>query len=118
MTNQQSAGERPAWVDNELFPFESRFAEIAGNIVHYIDEGSGPILLMLHGNPTWSFVYREVIGSLRDQFRCVTLDFPHPRAKWRITEPLCLRPIADTEALSFPARSLAATSFSPRSRAT
>jgi haloalkane dehalogenase len=33
-------------------------------------------LLMLHGNPTWSFVYREVIGSLRDRFRCIALDYP------------------------------------------
>jgi haloalkane dehalogenase len=72
----RSAGARPSWVDNELFPFESRFVEIDGNVVHYIDEGSGPILLMLHGNPTWSFVYRQVIGSLRDQFRCIALDFP------------------------------------------
>lgn len=36
---------RPAWVDDELFPFESRFVEIDGNTVHYIDEGAGPTLL-------------------------------------------------------------------------
>ena len=68
--------KRPAWVDNTLFPFQSRFIELRGNVVHYIDEGSGPVLLMLHSNPVWSFVYREVIGALRDQFRCVALDFP------------------------------------------
>lgn len=67
---------RPAWVDNELFPFESHFVELEGHVVHYIDEGSGPVLLMLHGNPTWSFVYREVIRSLRDGFRCIALDYP------------------------------------------
>jgi haloalkane dehalogenase len=66
----------PAWVDDELFPFESHFVELDGHVVHYIDEGSGPILLMLHGNPTWSFVYRQVIGSLRDRFRCIALDYP------------------------------------------
>lgn len=71
-----SAGERPEWVDDELFPFESRFVELDGNVVHYVDEGSGPILLMLHGNPVWSFVYREVIADLRDRFRCIALDFP------------------------------------------
>jgi len=76
MTKQQSAGTRPSWVDDEMFPFESRFMELDGHVVHYIDEGSGPILLMLHGNPTWSFVYREVIGSLRDRFRCIALDYP------------------------------------------
>ena len=71
-----SDARRPAWVDDELFPFESRFVELDGNVVHYVDEGSGPILLMLHGNPVWSFVYREVIAALRDRFRCIALDFP------------------------------------------
>lgn len=68
--------ERPAWVDDELFPFESRFVAIDGHNVHYVDEGSGPTLLFLHGNPTWSFVYRDVIRSLRDEFRCVAVDYP------------------------------------------
>lgn len=67
---------RPAWVDDELFPFESRFVDIDGHAVHYVDEGSGPTLLFLHGNPTWSFVYRDVIRALRDEFRCVALDYP------------------------------------------
>lgn len=67
---------RPGWVDDELFPFESRFVDIDGHTVHYVDEGSGPILLMLHGNPTWSFVYREVISALNDGFRCIALDYP------------------------------------------
>jgi haloalkane dehalogenase len=68
--------ERPPWVDHELFPFTSRFIDVGGHTVHYIDEGSGPTLLFLHGNPTWSFVYRDVIRQLRDQFRCVALDYP------------------------------------------
>ena len=76
MATEQSVGERPAWVDDELFPFESHFVELDGNVVHYVDEGTGPILLMLHGNPVWSFVYREVITALRDRFRCIALDFP------------------------------------------
>ena len=67
---------RPDWVDDELFPFESRFVELDGAHVHYVDEGAGPTLLMLHGNPTWSFLYREIIASLRDRFRCVALDYP------------------------------------------
>jgi haloalkane dehalogenase len=67
---------RPGWIDDELFPFESRFVAIEGHSVHYVDEGSGPTLLLLHGNPTWSFVYRDVIRSLRDQFRCIALDYP------------------------------------------
>lgn len=67
---------RPAWVDGKLFPFESRFLEADGNVVHYVDEGRGPVLLMLHGNPTWSFVYRDVITALSGSFRCVALDYP------------------------------------------
>lgn len=67
---------RPDWVDDDLFPFHSRFIEIDGHHVHYVDEGSGPTLLMLHGNPTWSFLWRDVIGALRDDFRCIALDYP------------------------------------------
>src|ERR1700730_15734460 len=66
---------RPVWVDDDLFPFKSRFIELSGNVVHYVDEGRGPVLLMLHGNPTWSFVYREVIARLSGSFRCVALDY-------------------------------------------
>ncbi|MGW5918720.1 alpha/beta fold hydrolase [Nocardia fluminea] len=67
---------RPGWVDDALFPFTSRFVEIDGHTVHYVDEGSGPTLLFLHGNPTWSFLWREVISALREDFRCIALDYP------------------------------------------
>jgi haloalkane dehalogenase len=76
MTGQQAVGTRPVWVDYKLFPFESRFVELDGNVVHYVDEGSGPILLLLHGNPVWSFVYRDVIAELRGRFRCIAVDLP------------------------------------------
>ena len=72
----QSPETRPTWVDDELFPFASRFIEIAGHTIHYVDEGTGPTLLLLHGNPTWSFVYRKTILSLREDFRCIALDYP------------------------------------------
>ena len=68
--------ERPAWVDDDLFPFESRFLELDAARVHHIDEGDGPPLLMLHGNPTWSFLYRHIVNGLKDRFRCVALDYP------------------------------------------
>lgn len=76
MATTKPVGERPAWVDDELFPFESHFVELDGNVVHYVDEGSGPTLLMLTGNPVWSFAYREVITTLRARFRCIAVDFP------------------------------------------
>jgi haloalkane dehalogenase len=69
-------GVRPAWVDDTLFPFTSRFADIDGNLVHYVDEGDGRPIVFLHGNPTWSFVYRDVIAALRGSYRCVALDYP------------------------------------------
>ncbi len=71
-----TVGIRPTWVDDSLFPFESRFVDIDGNTVHYIDEGSGPTLLMLHGNPTWSFLWRDAIDALRHDFRCIAIDYP------------------------------------------
>lgn len=70
------AGERPTWVDEDLFPFDSHFVELDGNVVHYVDEGTGPTLLMLHGNPTWSFLWRDVIRALSSEFRCIALDYP------------------------------------------
>ena len=56
------------------FPFASRFLDFAGARLHYIDEGQGPILLMLHGNPSWSYLYRGLVLALRDEFRCIAID--------------------------------------------
>src|SRR5919204_535954 len=66
----------PPWLDRKLFPFESRYLDLNGNRIHYIDEGGGPVLLFLHPSPTWSFVYREIIAALRVNYRCVALDLP------------------------------------------
>jgi haloalkane dehalogenase len=66
----------PAATRAAHFPFESRFLEVDGHRVHYIDEGVGPTLLLVHGNPTWSFLYRHLVLRLRDRFRCVAVDHP------------------------------------------
>jgi len=68
--------DRPPWVPAELYPFESHHIELDGMRIHYLDEGAGPTLLLLHGNPTWSFLYREIIKGLADRFRCIALDYP------------------------------------------
>jgi haloalkane dehalogenase len=60
----------------DLYPFESRWFESAAGRVHYVDEGQGRPILMCHGNPSWSFLYRNVIRSLRERFRCVAVDYP------------------------------------------
>jgi haloalkane dehalogenase len=70
------APPRPAWVPDALYPFADHYAEAAGCVVHYVDEGTGPPLLLLHGNPTWSFLYREIIRGLRDRHRCIAVDYP------------------------------------------
>ena len=67
---------RPAWVPEDLYPFADNYVELNGSRVHYVDEGSGPTLLLLHGNPTWSFLYRRIVLALRGSFRCVALDYP------------------------------------------
>lgn len=76
MADMASSAERPGWVSEELFPFRSRFCEIRGCRVHYVDQGAGPVLLMLHGNPTWSFLYRRLISLLESEFRCIAPDYP------------------------------------------
>ena len=58
----------------DLYPFESNFLEIDSLRYHYLDEGEGDTLLMLHGNPTWSFYYRSLVRGLRHQNRCVVPD--------------------------------------------
>ncbi len=62
--------------DSKLFPFESKWFDGAGPRVHCVDEGEGPPVVMFHGNPTWSFLYRKVIAQLKGQFRCIAMDYP------------------------------------------
>lgn len=58
----------------DLFPFESRFYDHSGLRQHYVDEGQGAPIVMLHGNPTWSFMYRTLIADLRDSYRVIAPD--------------------------------------------
>ena len=46
----------PGWLDARAYPFAPRWIEIEGARVHYVDEGDGPAVLMVHGTPTWSFL--------------------------------------------------------------
>lgn len=57
-----------------LYPFESKFLDIDGARMHYVDEGSGPTIVFVHGNPTWSFYFRDLIKGLRDQYRVIAVD--------------------------------------------
>ena len=64
-------------VDKSLYPFKNNFITITKGInIHYVDEGKGPVILMLHGNPTWSFLYRKMITTLKRDFRVIAPDYP------------------------------------------
>ena len=57
------------------FPFDPRYVEINGFRIHYVDEGAGETVLCLHGEPTWSFLYRKMISLLAAHHRVVAPDF-------------------------------------------
>lgn len=57
-----------------LYPFDSKFININGHDLHYIDEGRGKPVIMVHGNPTWSFYYRRQIKELSQNYRAIALD--------------------------------------------
>ncbi len=60
------------WQD--LYPFQSHHLTLGPLRYHYLDEGSGQPLLFVHGNPTWSFYWRNLILGLRGQNRCIAVD--------------------------------------------
>lgn len=65
----------PAWLDRDLYPFESHYMDLEPGRLHYVDEGQGRPLVMLHGNPEWSFSYRHPIKGLSDRYRCLAPDY-------------------------------------------
>jgi len=56
------------------FPFESKYLEVHGSKMHYIDEGSGDPILFLHGNPTSNYLWRNIIPYLVPHGRCIAPD--------------------------------------------
>lgn len=57
------------------YPFEHRYAEVGGQKMHYFDAGTGEPAVMVHGNPTWSFFYRNLAKTLSAAgFRCLAPD--------------------------------------------
>ena len=56
------------------YPFKSHFLTLNGLEYHYLDEGRGEPVVMLHGNPTWSFYYRNLVKALRSDYRVVVPD--------------------------------------------
>ncbi len=58
----------------ELYPFESHYWDRDGLRMHYLDEGEGETVVMVHGNPTWSFYYRNLVKALSSNYRCIVPD--------------------------------------------
>jgi haloalkane dehalogenase len=61
-------------LSDDLYPFEPHFLDVSGARMHYLDEGRGEPVVMLHGNPTWSFYYRDLVKALRSDYRTIVPD--------------------------------------------
>jgi haloalkane dehalogenase len=57
------------------FPFAPRYIEVNGLRIHYVDEGKGETILCLHGEPSWSFLYRKMITAISKKHRVIAMDF-------------------------------------------
>ena len=57
-----------------LYPYKSHYMTNNGFQYHYLDEGQGEPIVMVHGNPTWSFYYRSLVNGLSDRFRTIVPD--------------------------------------------
>lgn len=56
------------------YPFTSKYFQLGQQKLHYIDEGEGAVIVMVHGNPTWSYYYRRLISLLSKRHRVIALD--------------------------------------------
>lgn len=65
---------RPAWLDQDAYPFQPHAFETAHGRIHYVDEGDGPPVVLVHGTPTWSFVWRRLVRELSATHRVVAPD--------------------------------------------
>jgi haloalkane dehalogenase len=87
------------WFDREGYPFESRFLELPEGRLHYIDEGSGPPVVFVHGTPSFSYDFRALVAKLRSRYRCIALD--------HLGFGLSDRPVRFDDALALHTRNLA-----------
>ncbi len=63
------------FVDLPLYPFAPHYCDYQGLRMHYLDEGKGEPVLLLHGEPTWAYLYRRMIPELSSQFRVIVPDY-------------------------------------------
>lgn len=72
ITQHSSSGN--AWINRELYPYEAKAHQVPAGTLRYVDAGQGEPVVMVHGNPAWSFVYRKLIAGLSGQYRCIAPD--------------------------------------------
>lgn len=70
----QATQQKPSWIDTQQYPFTSRYLDLPAGRMHYVDEGTGPVVLMVHGTPTWSYLYRHLVRDLSKTHRCIVPD--------------------------------------------
>jgi len=72
----RTAAAAVPWLDRAAYPFESHFLQTDDGAVHYVDEGEpdNPTVVLVHGTPTWSFLYRHMIADLKEDHRVIALD--------------------------------------------
>lgn len=63
-----------AWINRDLYNYNVKTFQVPAGRMTYVDEGQGDPIVMVHGNPTWSFVYRKLINGLSDSYRCIAVD--------------------------------------------
>jgi pimeloyl-ACP methyl ester carboxylesterase len=62
------------WIDRNEYPFDSHYLNVDGGRMHYVDEGQGAPIVFVHGNPTWSYMFRGLIRDLSIKHRCIAMD--------------------------------------------
>jgi haloalkane dehalogenase len=65
---------RPDWLDVEAYPFGPHYFQTEVGTMHYVDEGEGTPIVFVHGNPSWSFQFRNQIKGLSKTHRCIAPD--------------------------------------------
>jgi len=74
ITNSAQAHPELDGIDRDAYPFRSRWLDLPVGRMHYIDEGEGDVLFFMHGTPTWSFEWRNIVRELRSNYRCIAPD--------------------------------------------
>ncbi len=63
------------WIDKDEYPFAPKYFDLPMGRMHYVDEGdSDHAIVMVHGNPAWSYTFRKLIKCLSNKYRCIALD--------------------------------------------